>query len=211
MRWFTSDWHLRHPKCAELRGFATCEDHDRVLIENMRKWIRQDDDVYFLGDLTLRDPANVWALVDQVPGRKIAVLGNHDSPHPMHANAWQHEREWYAHFEGVTPGATIRLAGERVALSHFPFVGGGDHTEDERVVQWRVTDTGGYLLCGHVHGSWMINGEQADPVQNGRMINVGVDAWGMEPVSEVRIGNMIKAHRERTRQAALASEREHAA
>lgn len=198
MRWFTSDWHFRHPKCAELRGFADCEAHDQALIESMRKWVRADDDLYFLGDMTLRDPAVVWALADQIPGRKIAVLGNHDSAHPMHTAGWKHVREWMGHFEGVTTGASIRLAGERVTLSHFPFAGGGDHTEEERHTQWRQADTGGYLLCGHVHDKWK---------QNGRMINVGVDVWNMEPVSEVTLGNMIKAHRERERQAMLAAQR----
>ena len=43
-------------------------------------------------------------------------------------------------------------------------------------------DDGAWLLCGHVHESWR---------QRGRMINVGVDAWGGRPVSEEALYELI--------------------
>lgn len=203
MRWFTSDWHLKHEKCAQLRGFADSATHDEALLAQLRLAVKPDDDLYFLGDLTIRDPALVWAMVDTIPGRKIAVVGNHDNCHPVHANGWNHVREWMDHFEAVTSGATVRLGGERVMLSHLPYLDGGDHTPgEERYRQWRYADEGNYLICGHVHDAWRTRD---------KMINVGVDMWGMAPVAEITLTKMIQADRERRRQEALTTERNAAA
>jgi calcineurin-like phosphoesterase family protein len=176
-----------------MRGFVTpdgeadTEAHDAAILASLIRLVKPGDDLYFLGDLTLRTPAEVWPLVDKIPGRKICVTGNHDAPHPMHANGWKHQREWQEHFDAVVSGTTVRIAGEKVAVSHLPYLGGGDHTAVERYGLWRPHDDGGFLLCGHVHSLWK---------QKGRMINAGVDVWGMKPVREHEIELMIKASRE---------------
>lgn len=77
-------------------------------------------------------------------------------------------------------------------VSHFPYadpsLGGKEDRHGEVITDkfapWRVTDEGGWLLCGHAHDSWR---------QKGRMINVGVDAWGGRPVSEAEIVELIGA------------------
>ena len=76
------------------------------------------------------------------------------------------------------------IAGQRVLLSHFPYAGGGDSHGEDRFSAHRLADGGGWLLCGHVHQSWR---------QRGRMINVGVDAWGGQPVAEPELAELIAA------------------
>lgn len=79
-----------------------------------------------------------------------------------------------------------------VKTSHFPYAdralaGSEDRHGQviaERVAKWRVTDAGAWLLCGHIHERWR---------QRGRMINVGVDAWGGSPISEATIVELIEA------------------
>lgn len=86
----------------------------------------------------------------------------------------------------------IKDYGIDVHISHFPYadpsLGGKENRHGEVITDkfapWRVVDEGGWLLCGHVHDSWR---------QKGRMINVGVDAWGGRPVSEAEIVELIGA------------------
>ena len=53
---------------------------------------------------------------------------------------------------------------------------------DDKFAKWRPTDDGRWLLCGHVHEKWKIQG---------RMINVGVDVWDYKPVPVTEIEKII--------------------
>ena len=55
---------------------------------------------------------------------------------------------------------------------------------DLKFMQYRPQDDGGWLLHGHIHEKWR---------QNGRQINVGVDAWNFAPVSDDTICEMIRS------------------
>ena len=47
-----------------------------------------------------------------------------------------------------------------------------------------ATSLGGWLLCGHIHERWR---------QDGKQINVGVDAWRFAPVSDDTICEVIRS------------------
>lgn len=57
--------------------------------------------------------------------------------------------------------------------SHYPYAGDSQDGPD-RYTERRPADEGGWLLHGHVHHQWRVNGRQ---------INVGVDVWDFAPVS----------------------------
>ena len=67
-------------------------------------------------------------------------------------------------------------------FSHFPY--SGDSHEKDRFVEMRPIDKGLHLLHGHTHGAWR---------KKGRMIDVGVDAWGGVPVSEDEVHDLQKS------------------
>ncbi len=71
---------------------------------------------------------------------------------------------------------TLALVGE---LSGRKLLLAGNH---DRYVEQRPVDHGEWLLHGHVHERWR---------QRGRMINVGVDAWGCRPVNESTLAALI--------------------
>ena len=79
---------------------------------------------------------------------------------------------------------TIEIAGtdRQLQLCHYPFA--GDSKETDRYSDRRPTDRGQWLACGHVHDRWR---------QRGRMINVGVDAWGGHIVTEGDLVALINA------------------
>ena len=61
-----------------------------------------------------------------------------------------------------------------VLACHFPYAGDSRDGYEDRYLEYRPKDRGGFLVHGHTHGRWR---------KNGRMVDVGVDAWGGRPVS----------------------------
>lgn len=60
----------------------------------------------------------------------------------------------------------------------------GDHADrEDRYVEWRLPDTGNWLIHGHVHDEWFTNGRQ---------INVGVDQ-SFTPFTQTEISDIIEA------------------
>lgn len=178
--WFTSDLHFHHRKVAELRGFAGPEGsyaHDQAIIRNWNALVHPGDMVWVLGDVAMSDVSGALALVDRLNGAKHLISGNHDAVWPGHRDSRKSQKRWLNHFESVQPFAKIRLAGEEVLLSHFPY--DGDHTENDRATQFRLRDEGKWLLHGHIHSP--------DRASGPRSIHVGLDAWGLRPVREVEV------------------------
>jgi calcineurin-like phosphoesterase family protein len=195
--WRTADLHFRHPNCAMWRGFITeapdggqsgdAPAHDRQVAANIAALVRPGDELHLHGDLGLKNEALILGQVADLPGIKTLYLGNHDRAHPLHRGWYSPARQarWQAVFgpRWSKHGQTV-LAGRPVQLSHFPYAGGGDHTEQERFADWRLPDEGHWLLCGHVHEKWLIKG---------RMINVGLDQWGLSPVPDTLLAQIIDA------------------
>jgi calcineurin-like phosphoesterase family protein len=83
----------------------------------------------------------------------------------MHRKSLPHTRRFLDVFDSVSLHEQTRLPGGRkVLLSHFPYK--GDHHAQDRHRQWRLRDEGDWLIHGHVHDQWWVEGRQ---------VNVGVD------------------------------------
>lgn len=181
--WFSSDLHIGHGKVSDIRGFNTPEDHDQALADNWDDAVHPDDHIWILGDLSAggaeaEGRALFW--MDSRPGHKHLILGNHDRGFPGHRGAHKYFPRYYESFESVSTGARRKIDGHQVLLSHFPYAGGGDHTEVERHTQWRLPDLGTPLLHGHTHQE----GESTTWTDKGTMqISVGPDANDLTPVS----------------------------
>jgi calcineurin-like phosphoesterase family protein len=131
---------------------------NRDLISRYRQVIKDEDIVYFLGDLTLwgsQHRSMVERIVEQLPGTKILILGNHD------------KLSTFTYVDiGFQSVHTALDIGEFV-LVHDPAV---CLVAKDR--KW---------LCGHIHTLFKMN-------RHGNVLNVGVDQWEFYPVSldEVR-------------------------
>ena len=64
---------------AKHRGFNDSFYHDDYLIKEWNKVVYKKDLTYILGDVTMENHKFYYKL-DQLNGRKIVVLGNHDKP-----------------------------------------------------------------------------------------------------------------------------------
>ena len=162
--WFTADQHFSHPRIIEYcnRPFRTVDEMDKRLIENYNTKVADEDDVYFIGDLTMKGPENkgyVERLVSKLRGRKYFVVGNHDR-----LRVWD-----YIDMGFITAASRIDWPHENVTLHHDPAI---QHTLPKDR----------YLYCGHVHGLFKICK---------RVINVGVDVWDYFPVSSAQLYDLV--------------------
>lgn len=185
--WFTADLHLGHRNIIDYcnRPFRDVGAMNNALIENWNETVAGEDTVWVVGDFALGKIADTLPLASALNGQKILVAGNHDrcwAGHGHRADGWT-ERYLEAGFTKVVQGsARVDIDGTSVLVCHFPYR--GDSQRRDRYVEHRPIDNGDWLLHGHVHDRW---------AQNGRMINVGVDATDFRPIDTKAIANMIRS------------------
>jgi calcineurin-like phosphoesterase family protein len=166
VNFFTSDLHFWHRNVIAYcnRPFSSVEEMNEGLISRWNSVVTAEDTVFVLGDVCFGGRSKLRPILERLLGEVILVKGNHD--HTEHTRL----------FKTVVTGWHLKLGGEDVTLSHYPF-------NDLRFPDRSPIDNGQWLLHGHVHCGWQ---------QRGRMINVGVDVWDYTPVSEAKILERIK-------------------
>ena len=184
MRFFTADLHLAHANIIKYchRPFASVEDMDEALLVAWKAVVSSKNEVWVLGDLAFGGVSWVRALTGDLPGKKFLVPGDLDecrNGHGKDAEAWR-ERYEAAGFEVVDAPVEVMLAGKTVLLDHFPYQGGSFGAD--RYTARCPLDRGQWLLHGHVRECWR---------QQGRQVNVGVDAWRGRPVAESELAALI--------------------
>jgi len=79
--WTVSDLHLGHRLVSELRGFVSTEQHDEVILENLRE-IPDEATLVCLGDTSARRDGEALRRLGELKREKsftmILVPGNHD-------------------------------------------------------------------------------------------------------------------------------------
>uniref|UniRef100_A0AB39CEL6 Hydrolase n=1 Tax=Pseudomonas phage HRDY3 TaxID=3236930 RepID=A0AB39CEL6_9VIRU len=72
-----ADLHLGHRNIPKYRGYESLEQHDDLVCENWINTVRSNkrDTTYVLGDIAFSEEG--WRRFDDLPGRKIVILGNH--------------------------------------------------------------------------------------------------------------------------------------
>ena len=185
-----SDAHLWHELVSGLRGFRTAQEHVDALEDALRSTLTKRDTMWWLGDMTAG--GKIPQMLDWIaalPWKNHVVLGNHCPPHPMHGGQAR-QRDYLRAFESVQTIAQRRIGGHKVLMSHFPVV--GDHKERPELDMWRPRPFNGILLHGHTHSAEKVsevNGNFGALLQ----IHVGIDAWGMTPVSDAQILELIES------------------
>lgn len=185
MKYFLADLHLHHPKLAALRGFDSVEEHDAAIMEGIHA-LSPDDQLWVLGDICSggkESMLNALGKLVLVKTPMYLISGNHDQVHPLHRDCYKYWAEFTGVFQGIFPFARTAFAGRRLFMSHFPYVGQGDHTSEERFTQYRLHNEGGYLIHGHTHSSELRSGP--------RSVCVSAEATGLKPISEVGIAEVL--------------------
>lgn len=198
---FTSDLHLGHAKVAAARGFGSVEEHDRAVLRGIQQ-VPDGAELWILGDVamgnwreTLGALAGALYHVDDDGwfGQRCRVdahlvLGNHDRAHPGLSRGFAYQMEMLSYSGAQTCQTAAEVRG--FMLSHFPY--DGDHVENDRFKQWRLRDLGTPLLHGHTHSSECVSRSRSGTLQ----IHVGLDSWGLEPVSLGTIQELVREYQQ---------------
>ena len=163
---FTSDLHFYHEKIIHHCGrpFADAQDMNERLIENWNRTVGPDDEVYILGDVTMKGPEQAFAVLSRLTGKKYLVKGNHD--YFVDNYAWS-EYSWV--FQWVKEYHELVVNNQKFVLFHYP------------IAEWADFYKGAIHLHGHQHNQKVYNCRQK---QAGvKRYDVGVDANNLRPVS----------------------------
>ncbi len=202
---YTSDLHFGHEVAAKerTRGWvlpryvgAEIDAHDRVICERWRANVNKDDTVYVCGDISSgakQAQLRALELIEELPGEKILIVGNHDGPHGKKRDAHKWAEPYRKVFKDIQPFQRVRFAhpsGEgsiNVMLSHFPYDGDAGHSEEDRHTQYRLRDEGLPVIHGHVHRATRITRSLRNSIQ----VHVGLDAWNLTPVPHEGVQQFI--------------------
>ena len=87
MIYFTSDLHFYHENIIKSvnRPFKNAEQMNDTLIKNWNNKVQPHDEIYILGDFTMKGYTFATTILYQLKGKKHLIKGNHDkfadSPH----------------------------------------------------------------------------------------------------------------------------------
>ena len=159
---YIADTHFGHDNIRKLsnRPFATVEEMDRAIIDNWNSKVKNDDDVYILGDFTYKGKSYKHYL-KQLNGHKHLIIGNHDT------KTVKESRGTFDFIE-VEHLLEVNDNGNQIVLCHYP------------LVEWSGYYRGTYHFYGHVHNTFHNETTRyAKDMKNA--FNVGVDIIGFAP------------------------------
>jgi calcineurin-like phosphoesterase family protein len=192
--WLVSDLHLGHRKVSRLRGFDDVDEHDRVVLGNLRA-VPDGATVICLGDISVRRDADALRQLGEVKQEKffrmVLVPGNHDRVHPMFG--LESVLEWtpaYREvFDVVELELQVRVGRWLVLLTHIP---APEQVEDPyltpALARWSARDgrtsRDGFdcTVHGHTHS--------AVPVRP-KNVNVSLEAADLKPVSPSQLEDLV--------------------
>lgn len=197
MEFHTSDMHFSHIRIIEIcrPQFRDVDHMNETMIERWNGKVSPADTVWVHGDGWMGRKDESLRIIEELNGRIILIVGNHDAPHPAYDKRQWKRDEWAQRYldAGVSEIRVDnvvfhKIGGETVMMSHFPYE--GDHTEDERYGEYRPENIGLTLIHGHVHDAWKVR--RTSDWRRTLMVNVGVDVWDFTPVSAETLADFIK-------------------
>jgi len=187
-----SDWDDKTKSC---RNFQTLEEMNKTIVNNINKYVKQDDILYHLGDWSFGGIENIWEFRKQINCENIYLVpGNHD--HHVKKNKIlpnchnpfiEIENEpnsvYYRQvpakdiFTTVLPELTkIVIDKQEVILSHFP------------LEEWENMDRGSWMLHGHSHHTK----DYTDLNMYAKRMDVGMDWEEFRPYNWDEIKEIMK-------------------
>lgn len=178
------------------------ERHDHDLLDAINSTCGQEDTLTILGDLSSGSARSARIAEGMIGGlnvprkRRRLILGNHENA--LLRGDRKDAVRWATLFGMVAPvGLDVLPDGRPVLLSHFSYrdtfdrpapKGVAPNTLDERLRRFAPPCIPGMaLLHGHTHAD-----NHREFPDEPLMVNVGVDAWGMRPVSADRLAGVLR-------------------
>jgi calcineurin-like phosphoesterase family protein len=141
------------------------------MINRWNSIITSQDHIYHLGDFCFGGTKQTVSILEKLNGKKFLIKGNHDKAIKKEALNYF---EWVKDYYLLTiQDKSVKHKKTQIILFHYP------------IESWAHQHYGSWHFCGHNHSK--------EPMPNKKLlrINVGVDAWGFEPISYELIKNYI--------------------
>ncbi len=161
--YYISDLHLGHTNCLRFddRPYTDVDEMAKDIIVRWNSKVRDDDQVYLLGDVAYKDIGSVYEVLEKLRGHIHLVIGNHDPSRVM-----KNERAMRC-FESVDWIMNIKDEGRNVCLCHFP------------IICWDKKHRDSYHVYGHVHTR--VNEDTIYMMKQERAFNAGCMLNNYEP------------------------------
>lgn len=188
--YFWSDQHFGHQKMYDrpfpsaedpnkpMRDFGSMEECEEYMIDQYNKVIKDDDKVYFIGDVVM-DKKALPQLNKMKKGHKYLIMGNHDDRAPI--------EEYKKYFNKIY--GCLYMNKYKITISHFPC-----HYRMLRRSEWGPPR---FLwnVHGHTHDSYVTyKDDKGRTLFDERYINVSVEATNFRPVSAEELGITSEFH-----------------
>jgi calcineurin-like phosphoesterase family protein len=170
--YFWADNHIGHTNVynfigkdsERMRPFRNMYECEKVMVDNYNAIVKDDDIVYFLGDVLL-DKSRAFILSDMKKGSKHLILGNHDNKEDV-----SFYRQYFDKIYGVLYKPKIKCI-----LSHIPvhpyFLGPQKYLNN--AVRFE------YNIQGHTHDSHVLENTGRKDL---RYLNCCVETTNYKPV-----------------------------
>ena len=164
--YFLADMHLGHKNILayDNRPFTTIEEHDQFIMDAWLKTVNPEDRVYILGDVSWHSSVKTAGFLNELPGKKVLITGNHDLDHIKNHG-------FCSCFEEITPYKELHIEGANLVLTHYP------------MICFNGSYGGAWQFYGHTHKSFEENIVQSCRRQI-------IDLYG-KPCNMVNIGVMM--------------------
>lgn len=113
MIYFTGDTHFGDARVPRIdrRPFSDMSDHDAALISNWNSRVLPEDEIWHLGDFSVKRAGYAEQLLSQLHGEKHLIGGNNDPAGTTRATGWASVHHY----------AELTIDGHRLILCHYPF------------------------------------------------------------------------------------------
>lgn len=178
MIFFSSDYHFGHDKefLWGPRGLPSMFANSQAIVGNHNAIVKDEDDVYVLGDLMLGDNEYGLQMIKSLKGKLHIILGNHDTDTRIKLY------EQLPNVVEITYAKVIKIGKQHYYLSHYPTI--CSNYDDKPYHNHMIN------LFGHTHQKgnfyWLDEYEE-----NPFMYHVGVDSHGCCPVSAEQVSEDI--------------------
>jgi calcineurin-like phosphoesterase family protein len=177
--WFASDYHFHHANVIKFDGrpFDCVEDMNETLIENWNSVVKDNDIVFYLGDLSFnKNIGESKQLVNRLKGKIHFILGNHDDEKFI---------KELKRFESVSDYINLTIADkdhpqgkQSIMMMHYA------------MLRWDKAHYGSWHLHGHSHHSLMKDPNYDDYYKR-RVLDMGCNGWDYTPVSYSEIKKIM--------------------
>lgn len=176
MEFFTSDTHFGHKNIVKgcstwvdksgCRDFASIEEHDRTIIDNINRVVQPNDVLYHLGDFAFGEKYKFSQYRHDINCKNIIlVFGNHDY-------YLRRQRNWTNFFIHAHELTTLETK-PRITMCHYP------------LQVWEDNHRGTIMLHGHCH-------QNLNHDNDGKILDVGVEGHDYTPWSLDEIMDYMK-------------------